>query len=92
MKEKSYIIDAGQELTEKHFNTSVWKRLIICHLAALACLKTNYKCFCPLSKKNMIKIFHLLKCFIEKSNQKKKKKDRKKKEKRNKKKKKRNRK
>lgn len=70
MKENSYIIDAGQELAEKHFNTSVWKCLIICHLAALACVKTNYECFCPLCKKNIIKIFHLLKFFSAKGKKK----------------------
>lgn len=49
--------------SRKHFNTSVWKCLIICHLAVLACIKTSYEYFCPLCKKNVIKIFHLLKCF-----------------------------
>lgn len=57
MKENSYIIDAGQELAEKHFNTSVWECLIICHLAALACVKTNYEWFCPLCKKMQLRFF-----------------------------------
>lgn len=52
MKENSYIIDAGQELAEKHFNTSVWEYLIICHLAALACVRANYEGFCPLCIKH----------------------------------------
>lgn len=48
MKENSYITDGGQELVEKHFNTSVWECLIICHLAVLASVKTNYEYSCPL--------------------------------------------